>query len=115
MIYLFIFFFFLLYAILEALKFDKIKSIRYKLNYKERFYNEPVVYIKFVVLCIDYILIVINRLFGGLVERSSGVWSFVVISLFMGLLFFLPSYLDIRKVRKGHNELIMEYISMRCK
>ena len=73
----------------------------------EKFYNEKIVYIKFVCISITLILIIINHSIN-IVERSSGIFSLLFVVALFGVCFVYTSYRDIKKVRSGNNDKILE-------
>lgn len=107
MIYLLIMFFFLLYILLEFLKYERVNSIKKKLPYNKRLYNKPVLYIKIVVAFIDILLVIINHAIN-IVESSGGLMPVITTVLVMGVIMLLPSALEIRRVRNGYNEKLTE-------
>lgn len=109
MLYLFIFFFFLLYMVLEFLKYERLRSFLLKVECTKRLYNKPILYIKLFVAIIDIVLIVINH-FISPVERSGGIGSVLLILIFMTVLMIVPSVLEIRKVRGGYNESLFKNV-----
>ena len=110
MIYLFIFFFFFIYAICETFKFSKWGTYKLKSTERGRLYREPVIYIKLVSIIITYVLIVINRFLNeGIIERSSGIKGFLIISLIFIVLIAVSIY-DL-KIYKKHNDKILSNTS----
>lgn len=110
MLYLFILFFFFIYAICETFKYSKWKT--YKLNFSEngRLYRQSVVIIKLISIIITYILIIVNRFIrDGIVEKSSGLKGFVMISVIFIPLIGLSIY-DVIKY-KEHNSKILSKIT----
>lgn len=101
----FIVFFFLLYALCEKFKYRR--TVLLKNNTCKKLYFEPVCYIKLVLIVLDFILILINRTFFGIVERSSGVRSLVYL-LVLFVLIIIPSIIDIHKIRNGYNDYLLE-------
>lgn len=106
LIYIFIVFFIMIYYICEIFKWKKIETLRHKNIKQGRLYNEPVVYIKIIFLTLSYILLIINRISVGILERTSGLKGFFILSI-MYFVFFTISAIDICKVRKGHNENLL--------
>jgi len=97
MLYIFIIFFFIIYIIGELTKYRRIESFKEK----KKVYNEPVVYIKFVSICIVIILILINRILpSSVIERSNGVINSIIYFVILSIMGYI-SFLDIRKISKN--------------
>lgn len=98
MIYAFIIFFLFLYLILEAFKYNNIKT-DLKSKSKNRTYRMKVLYIKPILVIIEAILLIINRFVSsGLLERSNSVRSTLILILVVVLL-FCSSLIDLKKAK----------------
>ena len=105
MLIAFILFTLFIYYVCEIFKYKKIATIKDKSIKKGRLYNVPVCYVKLFFIVLSYILLITYRLFKGVLERSTGLKGFIIISG-MYFVFIIISLLDIKRIRNGHNDKI---------
>ncbi len=108
MITLAIMFFLFLYFVCELLKYRRIQTVKLCIDKKcvlpGKLYNERIVFLKALILIVDFILLIIY-LFGdsGSIERSQGI-NAVIICLIPYVFFGAICIRDIRRVINRHNE-----------
>ena len=107
MLFLFILFTLFVFYVCEIFKYKKIKTLKNKNIKKGRMYTVPVCYIKLLFIILSYILVIINRVSVGILERTTGLKGFFIISM-MYFVFIAISVLDIKKIKNGHNEKLGE-------
>ena len=109
MIYMFILFFFFVYAICETFKYDKWKTVKLNTSEKGRIYRKSAVIIKFVSIILCYMLVIINRFLNiGILEKSSGIKGFLITSAVFFVLIALSFY-DL-KIYKNSNKKLLKNI-----
>ena len=106
MIQAFTLFFLLIYTLLEMMKYKRVETLRLKSTVRGRLYNEPVVFLKLIILSIDIILLAIICI-SSAVEKSGGIRGYLMTAIPFAL-FLAVCIRDITRVIHGHNDKIYE-------
>ena len=112
MITLAIIFLLFLYFVCELVKYKRIKTLKLCIDKRcvlpGKLYNERIVFLKALILIIDFLLIIVYLLGeSGSIERSQGV-NAVIICIVPYLLFGALCTRDIKRVINRHNEKLEE-------